>query len=224
MNIKYLLIAISILSFTTFAVDKLIYAKGTINFKYAEDKIFWDDIDNLNKMSSIFNNKKYIPEKVLDNIFSKTIEIFKKPQLSNEFEKFRTEAFEFNDHKKIDYYVERSKPSFMVAIMGESNNIGVNIKYFLNKCDPNNIESTFFNLAKNGFYINNNGFYKIGISDFPVWIKRTDSSFQGIYVAVEANRYLSKWKKIQPKLKGIYKTIALDTITELIKITESIQD
>ena len=184
-----------------------------VKLSFAENKKLWKRIEYLN--NELYLHKKYIPEKKIRKIFNECTKILKDSRLDDEFEKLREEAFKKDRFSEIDLYVERCGPVFNVVVMGESNNIGINVKYFYNRSDPKSIEHKFFMLAKDGFYVNNDGFFISGTSDFPLWVKRTGASFQGKFVVKAARKYLIKWKKLRPRLKGIYRVIAKDTVKGL---------
>ena len=173
-----------------------------------ENLSLWNAIDKLNNELSKLD--KYPSKDVLERLFKESVTISNSNELSDEFEKLRSEAYDSDDFSIIDQYVNRCNPAITVAISGESNSIGANIDYFITKCRPKTPEYKFFELAKDGFYTSSN--LMIGTAEFPQWIEETESSFQGIVIKEKAEIYLQKWKSIQKEQKGFYRVIADTTI------------
>lgn len=168
----------------------------------------WNTIDKINNELSKLD--KYPSIDVLERLFKESVTISNSNELSDEFNNLRSEAYDSDNFSIIDQYVNRCKPAITVAIMGESNNMGVNIDYFITICRPKTAEYNFFELAKDGFYRSSN--LSIGTAEFPEWIEQTESSFQGIVVTEKAKTYLQKWQSIQKNQKGFLRDIADTTI------------
>lgn len=179
---------------------------------FAENQQLWTQMDALNKELSSYTS--YVQADHLERLFKETAQLAGDEDLADEFQKLREEAFETNDFMRIDSYAARCKPGINVEIMGESNNIGVNIEYFLGKSQPGSSDFRFFQLARHGFYLKANS-HVIGIAEFPIWIERTESSFQGKTLHDVAKDSIIKWQAIRSQLKGIYRCIADDTIDSL---------
>lgn len=169
----------------------------------------WQAIDALNK-------KLTVPEKInsdsLAILFKNGISLSSGRQIERAFGNLRAEAFGTDDFTTIDKYVARCSPAITVMIKGESNSIGININYFLEKSTPKTVENRFFNLAKDGFYADSTNYCAIGTAEFPKWLERTESSAQADVMKESAKSYLAKWKALRPELKGVYKEIADITI------------
>ena len=173
----------------------------------------WDSIDLINKELS--HLEKGAGGNRLELLFKSCVGIISSNDFIDDFDEMRARAFESDDTVVLSRSVSRCKPAIIVEIMGESNNIGVNIEYFLSKCKPGTDEFDFFQLAKEGFYINSDMLF--GTADFPVWIQRTESSFQGTVNKQKAKEYLKKWKSLRDGLNGYYKQISDYTVQCLEK-------
>lgn len=173
-----------------------------------ENLSLWNTIDKINNELSKLD--KYPSIDVLERLFKESVTISNSNELSDEFNNLRSEAYDSDNFSIIDQYVNRCKPAITVAIMGESNNMGVNIDYFITICRPKTAEYNFFELAKDGFYTSSN--LSVGTAEFPEWIEQTESSFQGIVVTEKAKTYLQKWQSIQKNQKGFLRDIADTTI------------
>jgi hypothetical protein len=181
----------------------------------------WNNIDRINQQLTQIK-KDSSSENELEQLFKQSIQIALGTELGDEFEKMRDEAYTSNDFKTIEQQSKRCLPAINVFIMGESNNIGVNVESFIEKSTPNSKVYNFFELAKNGFY-----FYSErcspGTADFPIWFERTESSFQGEINIEKAKEYLAKWKSIHQELEGFYKSVAESTINCLERYINNYQ-
>jgi len=130
----------------------------------------------------------------------------------DEFERMRTYAFENDDFTSIERYAQSCKPAITALILGESNNIGVNVNFFFEKCNIDATAYDFFKIARDGFYTGNSDFCKIGVSEFPKWMEGTESSYQGIVNKKVVKEYLKKWKSIRKTQQGFFKVISDQTI------------
>ena len=173
-----------------------------------EESSLWNTIDKLN--TELSKLEKYPSKDVLERLFKESVRILNSHKLSDAFDVFRSEAYDSDDFSIIEQYENRCKPAITVDIGGESNNMGVNIDYFIEKCRPKTAEYKFFELAKDGFYTSSD--LNIGNAEFPQWIEETESGFQGVVIIESAKKYLQKWKSVQKELKGFYRDIADTTI------------
>ncbi len=171
--------------------------------------LVWSTLESINE--KLISIKDSSSTEVLEDLFQKTVQIAFGNDLGNEFDKMRKEAYNSNDFSTIDLFTKSCYPAITVVIMGESNNIGVNIDSFLKRCVPNTETYRFFELSKDGFYYDSE-ICRIGTAEFPLWIERNESSFQGKTDFEKAKLYLEKWKLIQQKQKGFYRSIAESTI------------
>lgn len=175
------------------------------------DLSIWDNIESIKQQLAKIN-KESSSASELEQLFQQTIQIALGTELGDEFEKMRNEAYTSNDFKTIEQYANSCLPVIKVLILGESNNLGVNVESFLEKSTPNSKVYNFFELAKDGFYFNSER-CSPGTADFPIWIERTESSSQGELNIEKAKEYLAKWKSIHQELEGFYKSVAESTIT-----------
>lgn len=171
----------------------------------------WVNIDRINKQL-LQIKKDSTSSGELENLFKESLQIATGNELGDVFEKMRDEAYNSNNFTTIEQQSKRCLPAINVFIMGESNNIGVNVESFLEKCSSNTKEYRFFELAKDGFYFDSER-CRIGTADFPIWFERTESSFQGEVNIEKAKEQLEKWKSIQVELQGFYKSVAESTIS-----------
>ncbi len=170
----------------------------------------WAKIDKINKqLLQIQKDNSASVE--LEKHFQESLQIALSNELADEFDKMRNEAYNTNNFTTIEQYAKRCQPAINVFIMGESNNIGVNIESFIERFSTSTLEYRFFELAKDGFYFDSET-CRLGTADFPVWIERTESSFQGELNIEKAKEQLAKWKSIQQELNGFYKSVAESTI------------
>ena len=170
----------------------------------------WKDIDNLN--AKLAKSPQHLENSDLEKLFKKAVILSSGNQLADEFERLRTEAFESDDFSTIDQYVQRCAPSITVEILGESNNIGTNIKPFFMSSNPSTSAHRFFKLAQDGFYSRSDSYCALGTAHFPKWIEQTESSFQGKIDKESAAIYLERWKSAKEEQNGFFKEIAERTI------------
>ncbi len=176
---------------------------------FTENTELWDEIDRVNGILETDN----LNSDTLEALFQTTAQLALNYELISQFEDLRADAYNTNDFTLIDEYADRASPSITVLVMGESNNIGVNVTQFLEASPPNTEAHEFFTLAIDGFYTDQNDW--IGTAEFPVWITRTHSSFQGRTDRQKAEEWLGYWATLQPSLDGYFLQIANTTIDNL---------
>lgn len=176
----------------------------------SDQEHLWADIDSLNR--ELAGYTRCVASHSLELALGRAIDILKSRSLGNEFERLRDDAFTRSDFKEIDAAIGRCRPAIDVFILGESNGFGVNIDFFLEKCEPGDNARDFLLLAKDGFYISDT---LSGTAAFPKWIRRTESSFQGRLLKDEAKNHLEQWKTLLPRLTGLYKKLADETVHTL---------
>lgn len=176
---------------------------------FTENRELWAEIDRVNNTLET----ESLDSDALEALFQETVQLALSFELQSQFEDLRTDAYEINDFTLIDEYAERAATAINVLIMGESNNIGVNITSFLIASAPNTEAYSFFTLAIGGFYTDINDW--IAIAEFPEWRIRTHSSFQGRTDKEKAEEWLGHWKILKPSLDGYFLVIADATIDKL---------
>ena len=102
--------------------------------------------------------------------------------------------------------------------MGESNNMGVNIDYFITICRPKTAEYNFLNWPKMDSIDSN----LVLVHEFPEWIEQTESSFQGIVVQKSKNLFAKM--AIYTKEQGFLRDIADTTIVPSIEINNNLEN
>lgn len=176
----------------------------------------WKDIDSVNRVMAKYPSS--MPEPLLEGCFARTVEILKDASLGALFDRARDEAFSRGDFREIDACTVRCKPAIDVFVMGESNNIGVNVDAFLERCCPGSRFKAFFLLARDGFVIRD---HVAGTAVFPRWIERTESSFQGRILPGQVKIYLKKWKELLPETSGVFAEIARQTVDSLERVQDA---
>lgn len=189
------------------SVCVVLHAGGRIGFE--QDQL-WTEIDSLN--GELAGYPGSLSSRTLERSFGRAINILKNTLLGDEFERLREDAFTRNDFTKLDAAVARCRPAVDAFILGESNSFGVNVGFFLEKCESGDGASEFLMLAKDGFYITE---CISGIASFPKWIERTESSCQGVVRKDAAAAYLERWKALFPRLTGLYRELASETVHAL---------
>ncbi len=170
----------------------------------------WHEIDSLNR---VFRSRvASMPEPLLEGCFVKAVEILRDPALGQSLESAREAAIIYGNYREMDAFTERCRPAIDLFVLGESDNIGINIPAFIERCHPDSRLLEFFLLARDGFFITE----RIpGTAHFPKWIERTESSFQGRILPERARRSLALWKAVRPNASGIFADIARETIATL---------
>ncbi|MCK4806534.1 MAG: hypothetical protein KAT09_02755 [Candidatus Aegiribacteria sp.] len=187
----------------------VVYAFGDAAF--VEDKILWEEIDNLN---GVLEDSGIMDSEVLEEIFEKTVEIAMSYDLSQQFEDLRSYAFESDDYSLFERYAERAGEAITVLWLGESNAIGVNVLTFLLRSEAGSESYEFFQIAGDGFYVDGST-RTIGTAELPVWMERTGSSAQALIDLAVAEQWLSIWQSLHPLFDGFYLSIANETILGL---------
>ncbi len=178
---------------------------------FEEDVEVWAEIDRINQT---LTEADELSSDDLELLFQETVEFAVSYELESQFEDLRSDAFETDYFDAIDSYADRAGPAINVFIMGESNNIGVNIPAFLDVSHADTEAYTFFLVSVGGFYVGGER-SRIGTAEFPVWMDRTSSSAQASVDSVRSEEWLGYWQIIHPSLDGYFQTIADETILQL---------
>lgn len=194
-----------ILALTLFAVSAFSEAV------FQEDVELWAEIDRINQDLAETDE---LDSSQLELLFRETVEFALSYKLQCQFEDLRSDAFETDCFDEIDAYADRAGPAINVFIMGESNNIGVNVPAFLDVSHADTEAYTFFLVSLGGFYVDGER-SGIGTAEFPAWMDRTSSSAQASVDLVKAEEWLGYWQIIYPSLDGYFLTIADETILQL---------
>lgn len=179
---------------------------------FVENCDLWAEIDGINL---ILENADELDSETLEGLFQQTVEIVVSSELSQQFEDLRADAFEHDSFQEIDAYANRAGIAVNVFIMGESNNIGVNVAAFYELSTPDSEANSFFLVCTGGFYAGNN---QIGTAELPAWMIRTESSAQAVIDHDQAQEWLSFWTDIQTSLDGYFLEIANHTILNLNQV------
>lgn len=142
----------------------------------------------------------YVPQSELGNLFKETILLAQ--HMGQEFETLRKEAKKTNDPKKIDSYVKGLKPLLSVKTVDDKPHIFPNVDWFFSRSAPRSLEYQFFSLARSGW---------CDISGFCYKFKKKRAN----ETAVKSQ--LVQWQTLQPRLTGVFKEVATNTITRLRK-------
>lgn len=175
---------------------------------FLENRTLWNRIDGINAELAA---PGAIQEDELEALFRETVETAQSAEFQNQFEDLRTDAFTSDNFEVLDQYVERAAPAITVLIMGESNNIGVNVEYFLSHAEPGTGAYDFFDLALDGFYVNGAS----GTAELPFWMERSGSSAQAVMDTELAGIYAEIWQAMSIGFHGYYLTVAEETIGSL---------
>ncbi len=193
----------------TFVVMLFILLSSLEAGAFTENTELWSDIDRVNEILDSGN----LDSDALEVLFEETVQIALSSELSQQFEDLRVDAYEVNDFVLIDGYADRASAAINVFIMGESNNIGVNVAAFLDASTPDTEAHSFFMVCIGGFYTDTSSW--IGTAEFPAWRIRTESSFQGRTVPEKVVEWLGYWESVRPSLDGYFLLIADATILRL---------
>lgn len=178
---------------------------------FVENEDLWIEIDRINE---ILGGTDHLDSSTLEALFQETVEVALSPQLQSQFEDLREDAFETENFDEIDSYADRAGLSINVFIMGESNNIGVNVPAFLDLSIADTEAYTFFLVSVGGFYAGSE-ISRSGTAELPAWMERTESSAQAEVAPEKAEEWLGYWRTIRPSLNGYFLGIADVTIQEL---------
>lgn len=183
---------------------------------FQEDAELWVEIDRINQN---LTEADELDSNHLELLFQEAVECALSYKLECQFEDLRSDAYETDCFDEIDAYADRAGPAINVFIMGESNNIGVNIPSFLDVSLTDTEAYTFFLVSVGGFYVGGEH-SGIGTAEFPAWMDRTSTSAQASVDTVKAEEWLGYWQIIQPSLDGYFLTIADETIMQLCAVVE----
>ncbi len=178
---------------------------------FVENEDLWIEIDRINE---IIKGTDHLDSSALEILFQETVEVALSHELQSQFGDLREDAFETEDFDEIDSYADRAGQSINVFIMGESNNIGVNVTAFLDLSIADTEAYTFFLVSVGGFYAGRE-ISRIGTAELPAWMERTESSAQAEVDPEKAEEWLGYWRTIRPSLNGYFLGIADATIQEL---------
>ncbi len=188
--------------FVLTAAVALLTAQGS----FQENESVWNEIDLLNQaLDADPENSE------LELLFRNAVDLAQSNELAAQFDVLRDEAYTSDDFTEIDEYVDRAAPAITVLILGESNNIGVNVGRFLTLADPGTPARSFFDLALDGFYVNG----RIGTAELPVWMERAGSSAQAAADPELAEMYAGIWEGMSIDFQGYYLSVATETISFL---------
>ncbi len=178
---------------------------------FNEDQALWNMIDTLKASMEVPGT---ISDTEIQGLFRQALETAVSSELGQQMEDLRADAFQSGDFTVADSYVLRAAPVITVLLAGESNNIGVNVHYFLEKSDPDGEAHTFFDLAADGFYFDRNS-PRPGTSELPVWLERAGSSAQAIVEEDLSEIYLRIWQGYRIDFSGYFGELADETIAVL---------
>ncbi len=188
--------------FVLTAAVALLTAQGS----FQENESVWNEIDLLNQaLDADPENSE------LELLFRNAVDLAQSNELAAQFDVLRDEAYTSDDFTDIDEYVERAAPAITVLILGESNNIGVNVGKFLALADPGTPARSFFDLALDGFYVNG----RIGTAELPAWMERAGSSAQASVIPDMAEVYAGIWEGLSIDFQGYYLSVARETMSFL---------
>lgn len=185
------------------AAAVLVLSAAAVIGAFREDAELWAEIDLL--------NGSRVEAVELEDLFRTAVEMAQSPELADQFEDLRTDAFSSDDFTEIENYAERAAPGIMVLIMGESNSIGVDPEYFLSLAEPGTQDYDFFDLAMDGFYVNG----RPGTAELPVWMVRNGSSACAVNDPELSSIYAEIWQGMSLGFQGYYLAVAEETITAL---------
>lgn len=178
---------------------------------FQEDHELWNTIDALNESLNVPGS---ISDTQIEGLFKQALETAVSIELQLQIESVREDAFLSGDYTAADAYISRAAPAITVIMAGESNNIGVNVRYFLEKAAPDGEASVFFDLASDGFYFNGEN-ARPGTAELPMWMERAGSSAQASIEEDLSEIYLRIWEGFRVDFSGYFGEIADETIIGL---------
>lgn len=178
---------------------------------FVPDSLLWARIDSLNHR---LYSPEFLESEVLDDLFEEALELTFSAEFSNQIEDLRTDSYTLGLDAPRERYIERAAPAITVLRMGESDNIGVNVSWFLLKSEPGSLAHDFFDLASDGFYVDGDS-PQSGTAELPVWMERGDSSAQAIVIPETARQWRGLWEAMQVRLEGTFGRIATETVRGL---------
>lgn len=149
----------------------------------------------LNQQVQSINN--YVPQTELAKLFNNTILLTQ--QMAKEFEMLRNEALMNHDFNKVDVYVNGLKPLMTVKVMGDKACILPDVEWFYSRSEPGSVENRFFSLARSG------------------WCAAADLCITEKIDRLESQKLLTQWQNLEPQLTGIFKQVAIYTISSLAR-------
>jgi hypothetical protein len=191
----------AILLVSTFTV----FSSGSGVFE--PDSLLWARIDSLNAR---FSTQGYIESETLEGLFEEALELAFSNAFSDQIEDLRADCYTLGLDARREMYIDRAAPVVTVLPMGESDNIGVNVSWFLLRSEPGSRAYGFFDLALNGFYVDGETLQP-GTAELPVWMERGDSSAQGVVNPEAAGQWLGRWEAMREGPEGAFARIANET-------------
>jgi hypothetical protein len=198
-------------SMKTISAVLFVVACSCVGDEFRENPELWTEVAWVN---CFLSGKDTRDSDSLEVLLQRALAISHSSGLSEQFEDLRTDAFESGDYSLLDRYVERAAPAITILVMGESNSIGVNTQGFFERSRPGTEAYDFFQIAINGFYTDGEN-AAIGTAELPVWMVRTESSFQAVVDPSIAAEWLGIWESLCPSLDGYFQEIAEETIEGL---------
>jgi hypothetical protein len=177
---------------------------------FTEDPALWLRIDRLNAELS----RTDLSSEELEGLFMEAVELAVSPELSSQFEDLRSDAFSLDLWARADSFSLRASPGITAHILGESDNIGVNVVHFLMRSTPGTEAFRFFDLACSGFYVDG-AEGRIGTAELPVWMESAGSSFQAATDTAVAGEMRKAWETGMAEFNGYFLEIALETVLGL---------
>lgn len=177
---------------------------------FTEDPALWRRIDTLNAELS----RTDLSSEELEDLFMEAVELAMSPELSSQFEALRSDAFNLGLYARSDSFSLRAAPGITVHILGESDNIGVNVLHFLMRSAPGTEAFRFFDLACGGFYVDGTE-GRIGTAELPVWMDGAGSSFQASTDTAVAGEMLEAWETGMAEFDGYFLEISMETVLGL---------
>lgn len=175
--------------------------------EFVPDSLLWARIDSLN---AAFSTPGFLESDTLEELFEEALELAFSPSFSEQIENLRTDSFMSGLDARREGYIDRASPAITVLPMGESDNIGVNVSWFLLRSEPGSRAYGFFDLALDGFYVDGETLQP-GTAELPVWMERGDSSAQGVVIPETAAQWLGLWEAMRECSDGVFGRIANET-------------
>jgi hypothetical protein len=174
---------------------------------FVPDSMLWARIDSLN---AAFSAPGFLDSNTLEALFEEALELAFSSPFSHQIEDLRTDSFTLGLEDLREGYIKRAAPAITVLPMGESDNIGVNVSWFLLRSEPGSKAYSFFDLALDGFYVDGETLQS-GTAELPVWMERGESSAQGVVIPETAAQWQGLWESMQGCSEGVFGRIATET-------------
>ncbi len=206
--------------------------EGEVLDSLDKDEPTWQEVDRLNLQQ--FPQRKYIPPKEQKHLFNEAINLTNK--LGGELSEMQRQAHQKQDYSQIQNYQRRAGPFLNVVVQRGTNYVSPNITYFQQRSKPGSIEYRFYELARFGWYYHGTWYERGGnlaqtlrYLDTRKESEKVDptdakASKMGQQPGYPDKRLLGKWKKLQPRLSGIFREIADQTIEYLSQKSEPDKD